>query len=586
MFSKSSLELLRDKVDLIELISTYVPLKKNGSTYKGLCPFHEEKTPSFLVRIGDTHYHCFGCGAHGDSIAFLMSHLKLSFAEAVEMLADRFGVILEKSEEREEVGPSKKVLREALLDAADFFHFFLLHSEEGQDALNYLYRRGIDLNFIRMFKIGLSPKLPEIFQKALFKRGHKKENLEIAGLVKGGRDFFIHRLMFPICDGVGHVIGFSGRKMSESASGPKYVNTPETPLFKKSKVLFGLSHSKRRIIKEKRAIIVEGQIDALRLIAEGFDLTLAGQGTAFGRDHAHELIALGVQTVFLGLDGDQAGIQAAIKIGDLFQREGVEVFVLSIPKGSDPDSYLMEEGPESFQKLLDQAPDYLSFLVTFYRAARAHLSPAQTNQVVLQISERIRSWDHPLMVHESLRRLSELMKVPESALKIQKTEEKPLFIKKSGSITQEDIDPDRILEADLLRWLLLVGGDLIEIVKANLREVHFRNSVCRRLFKRIVEASERDETPDIMTLLSNIDSAEDQLFLSELIQKRINKGRARELLVESIKKILVRHWMDERESIRMRIQMERLGDDELMELAKKFDQLKHEAPQVVIPTPG
>src|SRR5262249_1487277 len=157
------------------------------------------------------------------------------------------------------------------------------------------------------------------------------------------------RITFPICDAAGAVIGFSARKYLETTFGGKYINTPETPLFKKSRVLFGLNFSRRRIAKEKKAIIVEGQIDALRLIKAGFNLTVAGQGTAFGEGHVKELLNLGVSEVFLALDGDEAGREATHKIGNLFQKEGIEVRVVNLPGKSDPDTFLKEKGPEAFQ---------------------------------------------------------------------------------------------------------------------------------------------------------------------------------------------------------------------------------------------
>ena len=576
MYSKESLELLRDKIDLVELLSSHIELKRAGASHKALCPFHEEKTPSFVVQAGDSHYHCFGCGAHGDAIAFLMGFLKLSFAEAVESLAERFGVTLETVDKPSGPrGPSKRELYDVMEKARDFYHFYLLHTDEGHAALKYLFDRGLDLNFVRLFKIGLAPKPHGLFQKAM---ATPPALMQLVGLQKEQRDFFYDRITFPILDAVGHVIGFSARKCSEETFGPKYVNTPETPLFKKSKTLFGLFESRRRIAKERRAIVVEGQIDALRLIEEGFNLTVAGQGTAFGADHAKELITLGVTKVFLALDGDKAGAEAAVKIGDLFQREGVEVAVALMPPGGDPDTLLREEGPEAFQKELDQAQDYLSFLVKFY-AGEGALSPAKKSQIVTRISEQIRKWDHPLMVHESLRKLAELTEVPESVIGVQEVQRQEVFIKKSGSVNQQTgINPDRILEADLLRWLLLVGESnekIVKLAKDNLEEKHFRIPSCRRIFS-VASAS----PSDLLTIASKLDSVEDQLFLSEILQKKVNMERAEEGMREVVEKILQRHWMERREDIKQQIQSGRCNEAELFELAKEFDAIKAAPPQV------
>ena len=340
IFNKESLESLRQRVNLVEVLSSYVELKRNGASYKGLCPFHDEKTPSFIVQGGDTYYHCFGCGAHGDAIQFLMTHQKMSFGEAVESLAQRFHVHLELVEDRQEKkGVNKALLKEALNDACQFFHFSLLHTSEGHDALQYLYGRGIDLEFIDNFQVGLAPKMQGSLRKVMQAKNIRDEILVEAGLLtstKEGqwRDFFSDRIMFPIHSHSGEVIGFSGRKYKEETFGGKYVNTPETALFKKSRVLFGLNYSRKRIAKERKAIIVEGQIDALRLIQTGFNVTVAGQGTAFGEGHVKELMILGVNQVFLALDADKAGQEATAKIGHLFQKEGIDVKVVNYARRS------------------------------------------------------------------------------------------------------------------------------------------------------------------------------------------------------------------------------------------------------------
>ncbi|MCB1082650.1 MAG: DNA primase, partial [Chlamydiia bacterium] len=251
VYAKKSLELLREKIDLIEVVSSYVNLKPAGSAYKGVCPFHDEKSPSFMIQKGESHYHCFGCGAHGDAIAFLMSYMKMSFVEAIESLAERFQVPLEEVEyEKKEKGPNKKELKEALQKASTFYHTYLLHSDEGHRALKYLYDRGIDLDFIRLYKIGFAPKQGALFGKVMQKHRFSAEILETCGLIKTmqngkKRAFFTNRITFPILDVAGNVIGFSARKIEEEAFGPKYVNTPETPLFKKSQTLYGLSFSRR-----------------------------------------------------------------------------------------------------------------------------------------------------------------------------------------------------------------------------------------------------------------------------------------------------------------------------------------------------
>lgn len=543
-----------------------------------------------MVQKGDTHYHCFGCGAHGDAISFLMSHVRMSFTEALEHLAERFGVALEQEERvREYQGPSKTELKEALDKACHFYHFALLYSEEGKEALEYLYERGIDLTFIRLFEVGYAPRHKEAFQQVMKHFSFPDNVLEQAGLLlltenRRKRDFFSDRIMFPIRDALGSVIGFSGRKFKEETYGGKYINTPETPLFKKSNVLFGLSYSRKRIAKDRKAIIVEGQIDALKLIQAGFNFTVAGQGTAFGEGHVKELLYLGVKQVFLALDGDDAGQQATVKIGDLFQKKGVEVKIVTLPEGMDPDALLREEGPEAFTKLLEESREFLPFLVSHFSKTVAIDSPAGKNELAKTLSAQIQAWEEPVLVHESLRTLARLLAVPEETIGVE--EMQPRVVKRFERLPFSTINPDLILEADLLRWLFLAGQTdpwPWQIVQANLTPDHFRLPVSKRLFLLYKEAKEQQKTCDLLTLSTCLEKEEESSVLSEIMQRKVNFQRAKEGVVESVHKILQRGWMEEREKIKAEIHSAHLQEEEALALAKKFDEIKKKVPQVVLP---
>jgi DNA primase len=590
IFSKESLETLRQRVDLVDVLSAHMDLKRSGASYKGLCPFHDEKTPSFTIQKGDTHYHCFGCGAHGDSIHFLMTHLKMSFLDAVESLAQRFNVPLQQVESSaENKGPNKGALKEALDLACNFYQLMLLHTQEGHDALRYLYKRGIDIDFIRRFRIGLAPRETGMLRKIMHAKFIKDEVLADAGLISPGResgwrDFFQDRITFPICDATGAVIGFSARKYKEETFGGKYINTSETPLFKKSRVLFGLHHCRRRIAKDRKAIIVEGQIDALRLIASGFNITVAGQGTAFGESHAKELIALGLNEIYLAMDSDEAGRQAAYKIGDFLQKEGIETRVISMPQGDDPDSFLRENGPEAFLELMNSSVDYLTFAVKLFSQKMNVDSPAGKNELVQLLTKQIRSWEQPLMVHESLRRLAHLVRVPEAMLGVGQDYMPNIYVKKSGNIGLQTIDPDKILESDFLRWLLLAGhsfANFIVMAKSNIKSEDLRTSVCRRLYEVYLSCHKENKPGDLLELAMHMEDEEGQLLLSEILQKKINLERAEEHYRESIQKILDRNWMEISEEIKAKVQSAQCSDEEASELMKRFAELKRNSPKIL-----
>lgn len=583
-FSRASLELLRSRIDLVEVLNPYLKLQRAGAAYKALCPFHEEKSPSFVIQKGDSHYHCFGCGAHGDAIQFLMTHLRMSFAEAVESLADRFNVPLEEVQgEDRPKGPPKAALKDALSRASQFYQFCLLHTLEGHAALDYLYGRGVDLEFIQAFEIGYAPKTPQLMQKMLWEQKVSNVLLEEVGLLSKGREFFSDRITIPVRDAMGSVIGFSARKFKPDTFGGKYVNSPETPLFKKSKILFGLSYCRKTIAKERRAMIVEGQLDALRLIHSGFLWTVAGQGTAFGEDQAKELIHLGVRKIYLAMDGDNAGQEATIKIGHIFQKEGVEVLVVKLPEKCDPDEIIQEKGPEEWQKLLEKSVEYIAFYVDRLSQTINIQSPAGKNELVQTIAKKIREWDHPLMVRESLRKLARLTQIPESMVGASEEITPQIHIKRSASVTFSEVDPDRILEADLLRWLFLMGDscpELLPLAENNLREEHFRLSAARILFEKYKAAVKENRPRDLLSLAIDLDQAEPQLFLAEILQKKVNRERAVTCFIETVEKILERHWMQQREEIKLKIYSGRCSEEEVLTLAKQFDKLKKERPQI------
>ncbi len=548
IYKKESLEVLRERIDLAEVVSAHLSLQRSGASHKALCPFHEEKSPSFMIQKGEKHYHCFGCGAHGDAIAFLMGHLKMSFIDSVEYLAEKFHVPLEKQEEfTQDKGPSRSVLRDALEKACQFFHFNLLYSEEGKASLAYLYSRGIDLEFINSFQIGYAPKESELFFKVMHAQEVTGEVLETAGLIRNRRAFFLERITFPIRDVSGNVIGFSARKIREEIFGGKYINTPETPLFKKSHVLFGLSYCRSRITKERTVIVVEGQIDALRLIHTGFTYTVAGQGTAFGEGHVKELLQLGVNKVYLALDADNAGKEAAVKIGHFFQKKGVEVLVVNLPEKTDPDTYVREFGKEGFSKLLQSSQDYLTFLFTHQSKNLDLKSPSQKNGCVEAISVKIREWEHSVMVHESLKKLATLADVPEKMLGVGQDILPPeIHYKKVGKVSFMEVNGDKILETDLLRWLFLAGQTiprLVEITQKNITPDLLKIEICRRLFTFYFEK----RPPDIFSVGIELQDPESQAILQEIVQKKIYFQKAEIHLMETIQKILERNWMEKRE---------------------------------------
>ena len=561
VYTKESLQLLKDKIDLVDVIESQIDLKRAGASYKALCPFHDEKSPSFQVKRGDSHYHCFGCGAHGDAIHFLMQLQGLTFRETVEMLAERYHVPLHE-EDKKSTGPSSLVLQDLLNFASHFYHFYLLRTAEGKEGLDYLTKRGLSLEFIRRFEIGFAPKESTLFLKAMREKKFDKELLIAAGLLtqEGRHPFFRERITFPIRNPRGNVIGFSARKIREETFGGKYINTSETQLFKKSRHLFGLNYSRKRIVKEKRALLVEGQIDCLQLISAGLDYVVAALGTAFGEGHVDVLRNLGVRRVTIAFDSDQAGNEAASKSGALFQKVGVEVELLMLPKGSDPDGFLRERGKEAFLGL--PSKDYLTFrLLTTDLDIQ---SPAGKTQFVRGMEKEIRSWDEPVMIHESLQRLARLVQLPEQLI----AHSKPSYSLKRGE--NIDVDADRILEIDLLRLLLRGPTHFREIIQKYIEPDHLKHAACKKLYQAYLEAEE----VDLFSVMESIDDCQVETCLDEIMATKLNNDKVEPLFRVTLQRLLDRQWLEKRQAVQQLINSKEHSDEEMWELVRRFDAIE------------
>ena len=366
--SESLIEEVKSRVDIADLIASYgIQVKTAGSSKKACCPFHNEKTPSFHINDAKGFYHCFGCGESGDAIKFVQKMDGLTFVEAVKKLADQCGITVE-----EKVDPAasrRKRLFSLLAELAQFYHRCLLKTKEAAAARAYLEERDLGAEVQEKFLIGYAPNGIATILKWAEKYGYTPEELADAGVIKppsgpGDRGYhrFGGRLMFSITDKRGRVVAFSGRQLVASKNSGKYVNSPETAVFRKSSVLFGFDKAAGNIVKSPRreAIVCEGQIDTIRLHISGFPVAVASQGTAFTEEHVAMLKKVADQ-VLLVFDDDAAGHKATIRTARLFLAAEMPVKVVSLPGGDDPDSFLRSHPKEDFQRLVDNAESIMSF---------------------------------------------------------------------------------------------------------------------------------------------------------------------------------------------------------------------------------
>jgi DNA primase len=351
----TSVDAVKAAANIVDLVEARTRLRKVGARYTGLCPFHQEKTPSFSVSPDRGTYHCFGCGVGGDSISFVRETEGLDFVGAIEWLADRFHVPLEYEESSPEADAQRRRRERlyTLLDQAASFYERVLWSESGQAVQEYLASRGLGEEACREFRLGLSPRGGTLANKAR-EKGFSREELAAAGLVtRRGSDYFQRRLMFPLTDARGRVIAFQARKLHEDDPlKGKYVNSPESELFHKSNVLYGLHLARPAIAKEDRAIVVEGNTDVIALRQAKLQPIVASMGTALTDRQLKELGRL-THRVFLCFDADAAGEEATLRGMELALREGFDVRIVALPEGKDP-----ADDPAGFEERLGRAEAY------------------------------------------------------------------------------------------------------------------------------------------------------------------------------------------------------------------------------------
>lgn len=359
MIPSAFIDELVARSDILDVVSDYVRLTPKGGSYWGLCPFHGEKTPSFHVRPDRQSYHCFGCGKGGGVVSFVMEVENLPYVDALRLLAKRAG--MELPENTDYRGRRKRSrLLELNKEAARYFHS-QLHSPVGREGLAYLQRRGLSRGILTRFGLGFAPNSWDSLIQAMGQKGYDKAELLEAGLVvnnQKGRiyDRFRGRVMFPIIDLRGDVIGFGGRVLGDGE--PKYLNSPESPVFSKSRNLFALNLAKNT--KLGRIILTEGYMDTISLYQAGFDCAVASLGTALTADHA-KLLSRFTKEAIICYDADGAGIQAANRAIPLLEKTGLKVRVLRVHGAKDPDEFLKKYGPDAFARLLDQSENYVDY---------------------------------------------------------------------------------------------------------------------------------------------------------------------------------------------------------------------------------
>ena len=492
------LEEIKSHIDIVEFISDYVALKKSGQNYKGLCPFHSEKTPSFMVSQTKQIFHCFGCAAGGDVVSFLMKHDNLPFGEALQYLAKKSGLKITDSAFDKNFSAKRQKILQVNEEAMKFYMRALRQSNT---AMAYLEQRGISEDALTTFSIGYAPDQRNTLSLHLKKMGHSDSILMNAGLAvadgKGCRDWFRGRILFPICNMRNDIVAFGGRVMDNAL--PKYINSPETEIFKKSETLYAINLSKDEIRKKGYALIVEGYLDAIMCHQHGFKNTVAPLGTALTSRHVHKLKSL-TNMVVLVFDSDDAGVSAARRSLSILCETDIRAKVLLLPPGEDPDSFLRKTGSEPFSKSLSSAQSTIEFLLSSAKGERI--------EVVREALVMIASMKDLLQADELVRELVDRSKINEAVLRseLEKMRQKAHAHKREKP--QHAAAPFNREEL-LLLSALLSFPEKSHSVLSQLTLEDIRDETIRSLLLKI---NKHGDTVTIPILLNDADDAERTLI--------------------------------------------------------------------------
>lgn len=426
MITQNTIDQILSRIDIIDIVGSFVKLKKRGTNYLGLCPFHNEKSPSFTVSPAKEIYKCFGCGKSGNSISFLMEHEKYSYVEALRWLANRYNVEVEETEVSPQVKQQQQTADSLYIInsfAQKYFTDALLHSEEGRDiALSYLYERGFDDGIINKFQVGYCNQQRDDFAKAAIAAQYNTEYLLKTGLVTLRDEHLVDnyrgRITFPIHNQTGKIIGFGARVIGKADRAPKYINTPENEIYVKSKILYGSYFARQAIDKADECLLVEGYTDVIALHQAGIENVVASGGTSLTHDQLR-LIKKYTNNLTIVYDGDNAGIKAALRGLDLALEEGLNVQLVLIPDNEDPDSYVRKVGKETFRQFVaDNKKDIILFQLEV-SLKDAQNDPVKKSAVVNRIAEtisRLNRTEDFTKQQDYIRQSAGLLKIDEQGL--------------------------------------------------------------------------------------------------------------------------------------------------------------------------
>jgi DNA primase len=585
--SPATLERIRAASDIVDIIGASVPLKKAGANFTALCPFHKEKSPSFNVNPHKQIFHCFGCHKGGDVFTFVKEYENIGFVDAVRRLAERAKIPLEFDNNPAE--QQSRHLKDQLLEIHEQitqrWQNCLLNEAAGQTARDYLNKRGVSAEAIKLFRLGAAPELWDDTVNWAKNKNYDLALVEKAGLIirkeETGNfyDRFRGRLMFPICDEQGRVIGFSGRILSGDEKTAKYVNSPETPIFTKSKVFFGLDKSKRALLDAQSAIVCEGQLDLIACFMAGVQNVVAPQGTAFTDQHAR-IIKRYVDEVVLCFDSDEAGQNAAVRSLDHLLASGIAVRVAVMPKPHDPDSFIKANGGEAFRKLVEGADGFFDYYLNRLCAQNDTNTDKGRLAVLHDMAEAVRKTGSAVLVDKYAQKTALRLGVSPEAVR---AEFKKIPAAKPASSAGDEESFDSIEEETTrpsahefhLLKLILLHDDLVAWAAMHLDANWILHPLVRQIVAQRLDAQTDGTWQSLGAFLDACDSNELRNLITEAVAEERKIPNPEQQLADVVKN-LRNQFLDRQIAASVqRASQPGITDDERLQLLQQQQDLRH-----------
>jgi DNA primase len=563
------IETIREQSDLVEVIGEYLRLTKKGKDYVALCPFHQEKTPSFTVSREKQIFHCFGCGRGGNVFHFLMFMENLTFPEAIRLLSSRTGIAIPVSkgaDSQKKAGEESRVGEINAL-AADFYRQFLADRTEGAGAREYLVRRGLNKETIQRFGLGYAPNSWHGLLNYLLGHNYSGEEIVAAGLAVTGEsgkafDRFRQRIIFPIANAQNKIVGFGGRILGEGE--PKYLNSPETAVFNKRHLLYGLNFARPAIREQGFVIIMEGYLDVLSAHQAGINNSVASLGTSL-TDEQGKLLKRYTTEVVIAYDADAAGVAATLRSLDMLQGLGFRVRVVSIPQGKDPDEYIRSQGRQAWDYLVERAPALLE-----YKIDQAYRITSDKKRILQQVITNLASITSLVEQEEGIKLIATRLNLSWNVIKSEldrfltrKRLRQPIPDKIANKTYNILLDAQKIAEQEILR-LVLQKHEYLTVVNKELSNHDFEDPVFRKIYQFLEQQSEKKQRPaDWMEQLTE----QERELTSRLLIEKPPLGDSIQALMDFIKTIKANAQMRKRSHLLQELaQAERKGEQERLAL--------------------